>query len=73
MKGLGTSTQYTLHEKFPYSVFFWSFISRIGTEYGEILRISLYQVQMRENTDQKNSEYGLFSYSEGSTLIDANA
>ena len=27
-------------------------------EYGYIIRISLYSVQMRENTDQKNSEYG---------------
>ena len=26
-------------------------------------RIFLYSVQMRENTDQKNSEYGLFSRS----------
>ena len=34
--------------------FFWSVFSRIRTEYGEILRISLYSVRMRENTDQKN-------------------
>ena len=33
--------------------FFWSVFSHIWTEYGEILRISLYSVRMRENTDQK--------------------
>ena len=33
--------------------FFWSVFSRIRTEYGEILSISLYSVRMRENTDQK--------------------
>ena len=33
--------------------FFWSIPSRIWTEYGKILRISPYSVQMRENTDQK--------------------
>ena len=52
----------TLHEKCPYSEFFWSVFSRIWSEYGE--RISLYSVRMRENTDQKNSEYGDFSRSE---------
>ena len=35
-------------------------ISRIWTEYGEILRISLYSVWMRENADQNNAEYGHF-------------
>ena len=33
--------------------FFWSVFSRIRTEYGEILRISLRSVQMQENTNQK--------------------
>ena len=33
--------------------FFWSVFSRIQTEYGDILRISSYLVQMWENTDQK--------------------
>ena len=37
---------------------FRSVLSRIWTEYGEILRISPYLVRMRENTVQKNSEYG---------------
>ena len=33
--------------------FFWSVFSRIWTEYGEILRISPYSVQMQENTEWK--------------------
>ena len=37
--------------------------TRIWTEYGGILRISPYSVQMRENTDMNNSEYGRFSRS----------
>ena len=36
-------------------------LCRIRTEQGEILRISPYSVQMRENVDQNNSEYGHFS------------
>ena len=39
-------------------------IFRIWTEHREILRISSYSVQMRENTDQKISEYVHFSRSE---------
>ena len=34
--------------------FSWPVFSGIQTEYREILCISLYSVQMRENTDQKN-------------------
>ena len=34
--------------------------SRIRTEYGEVLRISMYSVRMRENAGQKNSEYRYF-------------
>ena len=45
------------------SEIFWSVFSCIWTEYGEMLRISPYSVQMRENTDQKNSEYEHFSSS----------
>ena len=33
--------------------FFWSVFSCIWTEYGKILRISPYSVQMLENTDQR--------------------
>ena len=51
----------TLHRKFPYLELFWFAVSCIRTEYGEILRISPYSVQMRENMDQNNSEYGHFS------------
>ena len=43
----------SLHEKCRYSEFFWSVFSRIWTEYWEIVRISPYSVEMRENTDQK--------------------
>ena len=53
----------TLCEKCPYVEFFWFVFSRSRTEYGDILSISPYSVQMRENTDQKNSEYGHFSRS----------
>ena len=42
-----------LREKCPYSKFFWSVLSRIRTEYGEILHISLYSVRMRENRSRK--------------------
>ena len=54
----------TLREKCPCLEFFWSVFSPIRTEYGEILRISQYSVGMRENTDQKNFEYGHFSRSD---------
>ena len=43
-----------------YSDFFWSVFSRIWTEYWETRSISLCSVRMRENTDQKNSEYRQF-------------
>ena len=59
MSNLGLSQ--TLHEKCPYSEFFWSLFSRIQTKYGEILRIFPYSVRMRGNKDQKNSKYGHFS------------
>ena len=38
--------------------FFRSVFPRIRAEHGELLRISPYLVRMRENTDQKISEYG---------------
>ena len=52
-----------MREKCLHLEFFWSVFSGIRTEYGEILRISLYSVRMRENTDQENSEYGHFLHS----------
>ena len=54
-----------LREKCPYWEFFWFAFSRIQTKYGEIRNISPYSVLMRENTNQKNSQYGYFSRSEG--------
>ena len=53
----------TLRKKCPYSKLLWSAFSRIRNEYGEILRIPPYSVQMPKNTDQNNSEYGHFSHS----------
>ena len=53
----------SLRKKCPYSELFWSAFYRISTEYGEIRSISPYSVQMRENVDQNNSEYGHFSRS----------
>ena len=50
----------TRREKCPYSEFFWSVFSRIRIEYGEIQN----SIQMRGNTDEKNSEYEHFSHSE---------
>ena len=50
----------SLHEKCPYLELFWSAFSRIRTEFREIFRISPYSVQMLENTNQNNSEYGHF-------------
>ena len=58
-----------LRKKCPYLEFFWPTFSRIWNEYGEIRSISSYSVQMRENTDQKNSEYGHFSSSVRDTSI----
>ena len=52
--------QVHLREKCSNSEFFWSVFSRIRIEYGEIRDIFPYSVQMRENTEQKNSEYGHF-------------
>ena len=37
----------TLREKCPYSEFFWSVFSHTRTEYGEILSMSLYSVELR--------------------------
>ena len=49
--------------KSPYLELFWSAFSSIRTEYREIRSISPNSVQMRENADQNNSEYGHFSRS----------
>ena len=47
-----------LRKKCTYSEFFWSVFFRIWTEYGNLLYNSLYSPRMRENTVQKNPEYG---------------
>ena len=47
-----------LRKNCPYSELFWFAFSRIGTEYGGIIRISPYSVRMRKNAGQNNSEYG---------------
>ena len=52
-----------LLEKCLSSEIFWSVFSCIRTAYGEIRRISPHSVRMRENKNQKNSEYGYFSRS----------
>ena len=43
--------------------------SRIGTEYEDLLRKSLYSVQIWENMDRKNSKYGHFSCREWHSQI----
>ena len=56
--------RHTLRKKCSYLELLRSIFSRIRTKYREILRISLYLVRMRENTDQNNVEYGGFSRSD---------
>ena len=55
LEQLKNMAAYPLCKKCPYSELFWLAFSRILTEYGEILRISLYSVLMGENADQNNS------------------
>ena len=50
----------SLRKKCLYSELFWCSFSCIRTEYREILRISSYSVQMRENVDQNNTEFEHF-------------
>ena len=60
--------QNTLRENSPNLEFFWFVFSRIRTEYGKMFHISLYSVQMLENTDQKNSKYEPFLRSDKHTF-----
>ena len=53
----GLTLSSTLRKRCLYLELYWSAFSRIRTEYGEILRISSYSVQTRENADQNNSKY----------------
>ena len=57
------SYEYT-SKKCSYSDLFWSVFSHIQTAYREIRSVSLYSVQMPENTDQNNSKDGHFSRSD---------
>ena len=50
-----------LRGKCAYWEFFWSVFFRIRTEYEQIRNICPCSVQMWENTDQKNAEFGHFS------------
>ena len=49
-----------MREKSPYSEFFWSAFCCIWTEYRDLQSKSLYSIWMRENADQKHSEYRHF-------------
>ena len=55
--------QSILRKKCPYSEFFWSVFSRIWTEYGEILSISLYSVRRGKMHTRKcpNTDSVMFS------------
>ena len=63
---LSTALMRSLPRVFKVSIFgvIMVCISRIRTEYGEILLISQYSVRMWENIDQNNSQYGHFSRSD---------
>ena len=56
----GITWQVTMREKYPCSGLFWFIFFHIWTEYGEILPISPYSVQLQENTEENNCEYGHF-------------
>ena len=55
-----------MYKTYPYSEFFWSIFSRVGSADGDLLYKSSYSVQMRKNTAQENSEYGYFLRSDNS-------
>ena len=59
---------FSLRKKCPNTEFFWSMFSRTWTEYGDIRSKFPYSVQIRKNTDQKNSVFGHISRSD---FIDA--
>ena len=61
------NNDHSLRKKCSYSDLFWSAFSCIRTEYS--IFISPYSVQMRENADQNNFEYGHFSCSDCVELI----
>ena len=49
----------------PIRSFFWPLFSPIWIEYGDLLRQSPYSVQIRGNTEQKNSVFGHFLRKDG--------
>ena len=51
---------HALRKNCQYSEFFWSIFSRIPTEYGDLPSKSSNSVQMPENTEENNFEYGHF-------------
>ena len=53
-----------MREKCSNTEFFWSVFSHIWTECVDLRSKSSYSVQIRENTDQKNSLFGHFLHSE---------
>ena len=55
---------WSLREKCPYSELFWPVFFRTQAEFGEIQNISPNSVRMQKNTDQKNSEYRHFLYTD---------
>ena len=65
--GSVSTNKQTMREKCPYSELFWSLFSGIRTEFEDIWSTSPYSVRIRENTDQNNSEYRHFLYSENLT------
>ena len=59
---------HALRKNCPYSEFFWSIFSRIPTEYGDLPSKSSNSVQMPENTEENNFEYGHFLDSYGNEI-----
>ena len=57
-----------MREKCSYSEFFWSVFYHNRTENEDLQNKFLYLVQMWENMDQINSEYGRFLRSAGYTV-----
>ena len=55
--------RHKLRKKCSHLEFFWSVLSAIRTEYGDLQSKPPYSVRMWEKTYQKNSEYEHFSYS----------
>ena len=70
LKSIKINENFVQSKNCPYLEFFQSVFSRIRSEYGDVYSKFLCSFQMRENTDQKNSEYGHFSRSAGMKWAD---